>query len=123
MEREYMMTATVLAPSHADIADVHDQSPPWDQRPEAAAPYSIKLVMKVFVIIDITELARMIVVLLQVEVRWRGDDEVDRAVVNPIKLAGVTQTQCVRGARTVIGLDFGDRGRRSAASTWCRDCN
>jgi hypothetical protein len=54
------------------------------------APDLIQLVMKTFIVIEMSELLGQVVVSLEIEVRRRCDDEMNTVIRNPFELSGIT---------------------------------
>ena len=85
-----MITTTA---GHTNITYDADDSAPRDQHTVALPPDPIELIVERIVVVNVAELIRMIVVLLQVEVRRRRDNKMNRLIGNPIQIAGVAEIQ------------------------------
>src|ERR1035437_10287749 len=84
VERQDKMSSFVFSPCNTNIANIADEPSARLNHPVAMSPNFIKLIKKVFVVVEITELSRVLVVFLQVEIRRRSHDCLNRIVSNPI---------------------------------------
>jgi hypothetical protein len=82
--------AAVLSTRDTDVSYVTDQPPAGDEHAITMAPDLIQLVMKTFIVIEMSELLGQVVVSLEIEVRRRCDDEMNTVIRNPFELSGIT---------------------------------
>ena len=79
VERKDEMASEVAA-SHADIADHANQTPSGNKNAEYVPPDLLQFSKKCFVVLNVAELVRVLVVPFQVPVWRRRDDEMDGLV-------------------------------------------
>jgi hypothetical protein len=85
--------AAELPTREAHIADDASESSTGYEYSMGVPPHFIQRIEKTFVILDMSELGRMIVVCLERPVRGRRHDEVNRLVRDPVQLPCVPSSQ------------------------------
>ena len=86
-----------VASGHANIADDTDQAAAGNENAEHMPPDLLQFSQECFIIRDVPELIRMLVVALEVPIRGRRDDEMDRLVIHERQIPSVSVDQSVDG--------------------------
>ena len=80
MEGKYKM-ASEIASCYADIADHAHQPSTWDKDTKSMPPNLFKLTKKRLVIRNMPQLIGVLIILFEIPVGGRGNDEVDGFIV------------------------------------------
>jgi hypothetical protein len=80
MEGKNQVTSEI-ASRDADIADHTHKAPTWDKDAENVSPDLLQLRQKRFIILNMAQLVRILVVAFQIPIRGRGHDKMDGAVI------------------------------------------
>jgi len=82
---------------HADIADDTDQAAAGNKNAEHMPPDLLQFSQEGFIICDVPELIRVLVVTLEVPIGGRRDDEMDGLVLHERQIPRVSVDQSVDG--------------------------
>lgn len=77
MEWDHLMPPVVSSASETDVTYYDNEATARDQNAETVAPNLVKLIMERFVVANVTELLRVIVVFLERPIRRRSYNELD----------------------------------------------
>ena len=96
VERNDGVSAAVLPPRQAHVANNDDQATAGNEYAKTVAPHFIQFGKKLIVDRDVAELTVVLAVRLQRPIRRRREDEMDAAVSQGVKIAGIVAVEVMR---------------------------